>query len=91
MTGEIKSHRSHLPLCRPSMPGLANAIDCDRGREFEPQSGHYVSLRFGHEIISTAILSLPLIQVRQLSATGESMHLVFVLKPLRKLAQEQCG
>ena len=28
---------------------------------------------FGHEIISTAILSLPLIQVGQLSVTGERM------------------
>ena len=33
----------------------------------------YFSLRFGHEIISTAILSLSLIQVSQLSVTGESM------------------
>ena len=36
-------------------------------------SATYLSKRFGHEIISTAILSLSLIQERQLSVTGESM------------------
>ena len=33
----------------------------------------HLSKEFGHEIISTAILSLPLIQVGQLSFTGESI------------------
>ena len=47
----------------------------------------YVSLRFGHEEISTAILSLPLIQVGQVSVTAESTG----FKSLRKPAQEQCG
>ena len=32
-----------------------------------------LSLRFGHEKISTTILSLPLIQEGQLSVTGERM------------------
>ena len=34
---------------------------------------HVVILSFGHEIMSTAILSLPLIQEGQLSVTGERM------------------
>ena len=37
-------------------------------------SGNILSWLFGHEIISTAILSLPLIQVGQLSVTGEGMY-----------------
>ena len=36
-------------------------------------SGKILSLRFGHENISTAILSLPLIQEGQLSVTGGRM------------------
>lgn len=35
-------------------------------------------LEIGHEITFTALLSLPLIQVRQFSATGKSVHLVLV-------------
>ena len=33
----------------------------------------HIPSRFGHEIISTVILSLPLIQIGQLSVTGESI------------------
>ena len=45
------------------------------------RSGHYLS-RFGHEIISTAIiLSLLLIQVGQLSVTGKSMGTQYWLTP----------
>ena len=43
------------------------------GRGFDPRVQHHLSLGFSQEIISTAILSLPLIQVGQLSVTGESM------------------
>ena len=32
-----------------------------------------LSLRFGHENVSTSVLSLPLIQEGQLSVTGERM------------------
>ena len=39
-------------------------------RGFDP---HVLSLRFGHEKISTTILSCPLIQEGQLSVTGERM------------------
>ena len=39
----------------------------------KPRSGHILSVRFGHENISTAILTLPLIQEGQLSVTGKRM------------------
>ena len=42
------------------------------GPEFDPLVRHIPSWRFGHENISTTILSLPLIQ-EQLSVTGERM------------------
>ena len=44
------------------------------GRRFDPHvRQNILSLRFGHENISTTILSLPLIQEGQLSVTGERM------------------
>ena len=43
------------------------------GPEFDPHVRHILSWRLGHENISTAILSLPLIQEEQLSVTGERM------------------
>ena len=36
-----------------------------------PYVQQYFSVEFGHEIISMAVLSLPLIQTGQLSVTGE--------------------
>ena len=46
----------------------------------------------GHEIISTAILSLLLIQVGQLSVTGERICTKYRLTTLRsKPAKEECG
>ena len=43
------------------------------GPEFDPHVRHILSWRLGHENISPAILSLPLIQEEQLSVTGERM------------------
>ena len=43
------------------------------GPEFDPHVRHILSWRLCHENISTAILSLPLIQEEQLSVTGERM------------------
>ena len=43
------------------------------GPEFDPHVRHILSWRLGHENISMAILSLPLIQEEQLSVTGERM------------------
>ena len=52
-----------------SLVGCASA--CRRG--FDPRVRQHSFVEIGHEIISTAILSLPLIQVGQLSVTGERM------------------
>ena len=53
---------------------VGSESDCEsRGRWFQPQSGHILSLRFGHEKNSMTILTLPLIQEGQLSVTGERM------------------
>ena len=41
------------------------------GRGFDHHVRQHSFVEFGHEIISTAILSLPLIQEGQLSVTGE--------------------
>ena len=43
------------------------------GHEFDLPVRQHSFAEIGHEIISTAILSLPLIQVGQLSITGERM------------------
>ena len=45
-------------------------VDC---RGFDPWVRQHSFMETGHEIISTAILSLPLIQVGQLSVTGKTM------------------
>ena len=48
------------------------------GRGFDPHvRQNILSSRFGHEIISTTILSLPLIQEGQLSVTDERMGTEF--------------
>ena len=58
---------------RGSSIGCASAWYAD-GRGFDPHvRQNILSSRFGHENISTAILSLPLIQEGQLSVTGERM------------------
>ena len=43
------------------------------GRGFDPRVRQHSFVEIGYEIISSAILSLPLIQVGQLSVTGERM------------------
>ena len=57
----------------------------------DPHVRHIFSLRFGHEIISTAILPLMLIQEEQLSVNVERMHAKYWLPASGRLAQEQCG
>ena len=53
--------------------GCASAL-CADGRRFDPHvRQNILLLRFGHEKISTTILSLSLIQEGQLSVTGEGM------------------
>ena len=66
---EIVSHMDALKkslhffaLGRPPS-AVGSESDCEsRGCWFETRSGHILSLRFGHEKISTTILTLPLIQ-----------------------------
>ena len=60
------------PAERGSSIGCASARYAD-GRGFDPHIRQHSFVEFGHEIISTAILSLPLIQEGQLSGTGERM------------------
>ena len=43
------------------------------GRGFDPRVRQHSFVEVGHGIISTAIISMPLIQVGQLSITGEKM------------------
>ena len=45
------------------------------GRGFNPRRGrHHSFVEIDHEIFSTVILSLPLIQEEQLSVSGERIH-----------------
>ena len=64
---------------RGSSIGCASAWYVD-GRGFDPHvRQNILSLRFGHENVSTTILSLPLIQEGQLKVTGERMGTKFWL------------
>ena len=49
------------------------------GRRFNPRRGpHHSFVEIDHEIFSTVILSLPLIQEGQLSVSGERMCIILV-------------
>ena len=65
------------------------------GNEEAPRSilasGTSFREEFGQEIISTAILPLPLIQEEQLSVNGERMCAKYWISASGRLAQEQCG
>ena len=50
--------------------GSASAWYAD-GRGFDPRVRQHSFIEFGYKIISTAILSLPLVQEEQLSVTGK--------------------
>ena len=54
---------------------VARSEACPLGIQAAPNSFLTSStfFRFGHEIISTAILPIPLVQEEQLSVTGERM------------------
>ena len=98
---DIKSQSIHLllsfcphywSLC--STTGQGSSIGCAStwyvyGRGFGPHVWQNIlSLRFGHEKISTTILTLPLIQEGQLLAKDCALS---TAKLPRRLAQEQCG
>ena len=63
---------------------LGGAVGCavrleTRGRGFDPRRGRQHSfVEIDHEIFSTVILSLPLIQEGQLSVSGERMCTILV-------------
>ena len=57
---------------------------------FDPHVWQHSFVEFGHEIISTVFLSLPLILEGQLSVTGKECALSTGKLP-RRLAQEQRG
>ena len=57
---------------RGSSIGSVSAVHAS-GPEFDPHVPHILSWRLGQEIISTAILPLPLIQEEQLSFNGGRM------------------
>ena len=56
-----------------------------RGRGFNPAEDGNILSWIDHEIFSTVILSLPLIQEGQLSGSGERMCTILVV-PLRGLS-----
>ena len=64
--------------------GLGGAVGCASdwrpgGRGFDPRRGrHHSFMEIDHEIFSTVILSLPLIQEGQLSVSGERMCTILV-------------
>ena len=70
-------------LCLPgSLPASVAQLDAPSdwrpgGRRFNPCRGRQHSL-IDHEIFSTVILSLPLIQEGQLSVSGERMCTILV-------------
>ena len=64
---------------------ISSASDSDcRSRvcQFESQLSHITFVKIDHEIISTVILPLLLIQEGQLSVTGQSMCIV-LMNPLK--------
>ena len=85
-----------LVLTYMSQAGSYSSVSSDvtwesRGTAIDPRVQHIFALRFGHEIISTAILPLPLIQEEQLSFNGERMCAKYWLPASGRLAQEQGG
>ena len=74
---------SYVLICEPaSVAQLDAPSDSDwrpGGRGFNPRRGRQHSfLMIDHEIFSTVILSLPLIQEGQLSVSGERMCTILV-------------
>ena len=70
--------------CTFDIAGLGCSVGCASdwrpgGRGFDPRRGRQHSfVEFDHEIFSTVILSLPLIQEGQLSVSGERMCTILV-------------
>ena len=63
-------------ICQSEEASIVLSVAClnaDLGVECEPKLSHLTFMESDHEIISTVILTLLLIQEEQLSFTGESM------------------
>ena len=72
-----KNVQIHISLCRPQLD--ASSDWRPGGRGFNPRRGRQHSfVEIGHEIFSTVILSLLLIQEGQLSVSGERMCTILV-------------
>ena len=73
-----------LKFCSQSIVGLGGSVGCMSdwrlgGCGFDPCRGRQHSVvEIDHEIFSTVILSLPLIQEGQLSVSGERMCTILV-------------
>ena len=73
-----------IHFCKQCGAGLGGAVGCASdwrpgGRGFDPRRGRQHSfVEIDHEIFSTVILSLPLIQEGQLSVSGERMCTILV-------------
>ena len=71
-------------LCWTDVTGLGGAVGCASdwrpgGRRFDPRQGQQHSfVEIDHEIFSTVILSLPLIQEGHLSVSGKRMCTILV-------------
>ena len=80
----LKSGPSCSKLHEVVVAGLDGAVGCASdwrpgGRGFDPRRGRQHSfVEIDHEIFSTVILSLPLIQEGQLSVPGERMCTILV-------------
>ena len=66
------THFTAWKVLKPTVGGASDRAD-PGGRQFNPLFGHISFVLIDHEIISMAILPLPLIQEEQLSVTAESM------------------
>ena len=83
-TVALKAYSSYTPGPIHSLPASVAQLDAPSdwrpgGRGFNPCRGRQHSfVEIDHEIFSTAILSLPLIQEGQLSVSGERMCTILV-------------
>ena len=80
----MRQHYKRASVPTAPLAGLGGAVGCTSGwrpggRGFDPRRGRQHSfVEIDHEIFSTVILSLPLIQEGQLSVSGEKMCTILV-------------
>ena len=76
--------KNNMVIIKPTRPALVAQLDAPSdwrpgGRGFNPCRGRQHSfVEIDHEIFSTVILPLPLIQEGQLSVSGEGMRTILV-------------